>query len=225
MSYVSQAQDPRRRAGALAGTVAINAAIGLAVVTGLTMTGFRAEPDTYKPIITIKTPPPPKPPEPKPTEPAEFVAPKPTAPMPPIELPPAPGPAREVFDPDANLVTEVTRIPEPGPSIVPTPRPAPGFTPKAARPSNDSSRWITTNDYPRRSLLDGNEGTARYRLVIGTTGQVASCEVTTSTGDRQLDQATCRHLTRRAQFEAATDENGAKVMGTYTGSVRWEIPE
>ena len=94
MSYVSQAQDPRRRAGALAGTVAINAAIGLAVVTGLTMTGFRAEPDTYKPIITIKTPPPPKPPEPKPTEPAEFVAPKPTAPMPPIELPPAPGPAR-----------------------------------------------------------------------------------------------------------------------------------
>ena len=182
MSYVSQAQDPRRRAGALAGTVAINAAIGLAVVTGLTMTGFRAEPDTYKPIITIKTPPPPKPPEPKPTEPAEFVAPKPTAPMPPIELPPAPGPAREVFDP-------------------------------------------ATNDYPRRSLLDGSEGLARYRLVIGTNGSVSSCEVTTSTGDRQLDQATCRHLTRRAQFEAATDENGAKVMGTYTGSVRWEIPE
>ena len=35
MSYLNQAQDPRRRAAALSGTVAIQVALAFAVVTGL----------------------------------------------------------------------------------------------------------------------------------------------------------------------------------------------
>ena len=40
-----------------------------------------------------------------------------------------------------------------------------------------------------------------------------------------LDDATCRLISRRAQFDPATDETGARVPGTYTGSVRWELPD
>ena len=40
-----------------------------------------------------------------------------------------------------------------------------------------------------------------------------------------LDAATCKLLTRRARFEAASDETGAKIVGSYSGSVRWEIPD
>jgi len=223
MSYVTYAQDPRRRIGALAGTIAINAAIGLIVVTGLTMSGTRDQP-SYRPIIDIKTPPPPEPtPTPPPTDPVVDVV-VPPAPVPPIPIPQPPSPPRQAFDPNADLARDVVRIPDPGPSVVPTPRPAPSFTPRLARPSNDSSRWITTDDYPRRSLVDESEGTARYRVVVGTNGKVSSCEVTNSTGDSALDEATCRFITRRARFEPATDETGARVVGTYTGTVRWEIP-
>jgi protein TonB len=225
MSYVNQAQDPRRRAGALAGTVAINAAIGLLVVTGLQFSGMMNQRE-YRPIVDFPTPKPPPPqPDPEPTkDQVETKAPTPTAPLPPLPFPPAPGPKMDEYDP--NLVLpKVDPLPGSGSKVGPPPLPSPSFVPKSARPSNDSSRWITTDDYPRGPLVDGSEGIARYRLVIGTNGSVSSCEVTASTGDKRLDQATCRHLTRRARFEAATDETGAKVMGTYTGSARWEIPE
>lgn len=225
MSYLNQVPDPRRRAGALAGTIAINAAIGLIVVTGLTMTGLAPQPKRYIPTVSFTSPPPPPMPTPTPSEAAAATIAPPTAPVPPLVLPPTPGPARAPFDPQAIPAT-VPRA-NPGPSTTPisTPRPAPSLTPVAARPSNASANWITAADYPRRSLIDGSEGLARYRLVIGTSGQISSCEITASTGDRRLDEATCRFIARRARFEPATDETGSKVVGTYSGSVRWQIPD
>lgn len=223
MSYVSQVQDPRWRAGALAGTIAINAAIGAIVVIGLTTVGLKPEDPPLRPIVEFKTQPPPETP-PSPTPTVEAAASKPVAPDTDIRLTPVPVPSVAPFDP-TDLVPTVVPTPDPGPSIAPLPRPSPSFTPTAAQPTNDARRWISTDDYPRRSLVDGNEGTARYRLVIGTTGRVSSCEILASTGDRLLDDATCRLITRRARFEPATDETGAKVLGTYTGTVRWQIPD
>ena len=71
----------------------------------------------------------------------------------------------------------------------------------------------------------GAEGSVGYRLVIGTAGRVSSCELTRPSGQRALDDATCRLIAGRARFEPATDETGAKVLGTFIVSVRWEIPE
>jgi protein TonB len=31
-------------------------------------------------------------------------------------------------------------------------------------------------------------------------------------------------VTRRARFRPASDENGHKVAGSYSNSVRWQIP-
>jgi len=227
MSYLNQVHDPKRRAGALAGTVAINGAVALAVITGLTMSGLRPEPEVRKPMVEFKIPPPPEPTQTPPPQPRDATAPTPPAPLPPIPLPPVSDVIRDVFDPTQEVIPDVIPRADQSPAVTPTPSPspAPSFTPTAARPSNNAASWITTDDYPRRSLVDGNEGTARYRLVIGTSGRVSSCEVTASTGDRQLDQATCRLLTSRARFEAAKDDTGAKVIGTYTGTVRWEIPD
>src|SRR5690606_844924 len=81
------------------------------------------------------------------------------------------------------------------------------------------------SDYPRRAILDSAEGTVAFRLVIGTNGQVSSCELTRPSGHRALDDATCRLISRRARFDPATDETGSKVLGTYTGSVKWELPD
>ena len=68
-------------------------------------------------------------------------------------------------------------------------------------------------------------GRGRGPVVEATTGRVTACEVTRSTGNGQLDDATCDFIVRRARFEAATDDTGAKVVGNYTGTVRWRIPE
>jgi protein TonB len=83
---------------------------------------------------------------------------------------------------------------------------------------------VVTGDYPPSALRRGDEGTTRFRVVVGTDGRVDACEVTGSSGNAELDAAACRNIERRARFEPASDGNGQKVVGTYTSSVSWRIP-
>ena len=116
---------------------------------------------------------------------------------------------------------------DPGPAVEQPveARPTPGFTPRLARPRNSPLGWLSTDDYPAIALRAEAEGVAAYRLIVGTNGKVSACELTRSTGNAQLDAATCRFIERRARFDPATDESGAKVVGSFTGTVKWEIPE
>lgn len=219
MAYSDQTQDFRKRATAIAGTVAVHAALGIAIISGLTIAG-------YKPVKIYDPPqfPLPKPPEPKPaptpTASTNLPAPTPPAPTPPLPMPPQPDP----WNP-TDQSADPLPFPDPGPTANPEPRPSPSFTPRLARPRNQTSGWLSPDDYPRAPLVDGVEGVAAYRLIVGTNGRVSACEVTRSTGNGQLDAATCKFIQRRARFEPATDESGAKVVGSYTGTVKWEIPE
>jgi len=222
MSYLNQTHDPRRRAASGAVVVIVHAAIGLALVFGLSV--VVAEPETPVWIPTVDFTPKP-PPTPDPTDPPEASAQKPVAPTPQVTVQQNPDVIVDTFDPTDVVLAEVTL--DPRPNILPTqpPRPLPTYTAKPARPANDPSRWITTNDYPANPLRNEVEGSARYRVIVGSSGQVSSCEIVSGTGNSQLDQATCRFIARRARFEAATDETGASVVGSYAGTVRWEIPE
>ncbi len=92
-------------------------------------------------------------------------------------------------------------------------------------PANDTSRWVTNADYPTRDLRLGHEGTTKFRVVVGTDGKIRSCEAVTSSGHQGLDNATCAKIERRARFKPAIDGNGDKIVGTYTSSVRWQIPD
>jgi protein TonB len=93
---------------------------------------------------------------------------------------------------------------------------------QATRPRNDASTWITLQDYPTDTR---HEGVTRYRLLIATTGRVAQCEITESSGSRWLDEATCRNLVRRARFHPATNSQGETIEGRYEGMMRWYIPD
>lgn len=229
MSYTSQKSDPRSRITAVAGVVAAHAALGLAVVTGLSVVGI-IEPEPGKidgAMIIDLPPPPPKPDDPKPVptqDPTRIVI---EAPIPPLPLPT--NTAVDVTptdNRDSNLVDPFPRVtPTPGPVVTPIPSPVPTFTPRLARPANDQSRWVTSDDYPANDLRRENQGTVRYRLSIGSNGRVTACEVLTSAGSASLDEAACRNIARRARFDAATNEAGEKVVSTFTGTVRWEIPE
>jgi protein TonB len=106
----------------------------------------------------------------------------------------------------------------------PRPRPSPTGIASSARARNDPGTWVTPNDYPARDLREGNHGTARFRLSIGSDGRVQTCEITVSSGFTGLDAATCTNISRRARFDPATDTSGGKIAGTYSGSIGWLIP-
>ncbi len=99
------------------------------------------------------------------------------------------------------------------------------FEPVVAKPRNDPANWVSTNDYPTRDIRQGNEGTSRFLLNVSAQGKVMGCRITQSSGHHGLDAATCKSVARRARFEPATDANGARIASTYSGSIRWVIPE
>ena len=216
MSYLNQAQDHRRRLTAIAGVTAIHAAIGLALVVGLTVSGFVQEEDVWDPFtITPDPQPKPPPPEPRDQRRTESIITAPT-PLIPIVADPIDIVVRDPIE-DRTLVVDRGPIADP---VADPPRPT--FTPRGARPSNGPQGWLSNADYPVGTEA---EGIAAYRLIVGTNDRVSACDLTRSTGNRQLDSATCRFIQRRARFEAATDESGARVVGSYTGTVKWQIPD
>lgn len=228
MSYIDQVNDPRRRATAIAGVIAVHAALGLIVVTGMTVVGFIKQEEKPFGGTIFYAPLPPPPPTPSPTASADPIETILTAPKPPIPLPPGAGPQVDPFDGAETKAGPVSPYvaPTPGPSLVADPpRPLPSFTPRNANPANDQTRWVTADDYPTADLMRGNQGTVRYRLSISSSGRVVACDVLATSGSTRLDDAACKAITRRARFDPAMDENGARVVGMFTGTVRWEIPD
>ena len=100
----------------------------------------------------------------------------------------------------------------------------PAFVPTAARPANAIASWATTVDYPRVSLKLDEHGISTFRVTVGTNGQVQACEIVKSSGHARLDQATCRLVSKRAEFEPATNGKGEKIVGTYVNSISWVLP-
>ena len=191
------------------------------------MAGYR-QPPQPNPIVEFHSEELPKPtPTPTPTEARDIETPLPPLPVPPvpIPMPPQPDITRDVHDDPRPMPNP---LPNPGPTSQPEPprpSPSPAFTSRGAAPSNDKARWITNDDYPARALRDGSEGTVGYRLIVGSNGRVSACEITRSSGHSLLDETSCRLIERRARFDAATDQTGAKVVGGYSGTVTWQIPD
>ncbi|WP_340586724.1 TonB family protein [Erythrobacter alti] len=228
MAYLDAGTDPAARAKATATVIGIHALLGFGLVAGLAVTTITFDDDEPITGTIIDIDPPPLPDEP------EVVPDTSTPTYIPPQAPNTPFEFDRPIDIDVGPVTDgprdvIIRIPTPTPGPVaspgPTPTPPPAFTPVGPRPSNNVQSWITASDYSRRDLIRGREGTAQYRLVVGSDGRVDACEITSSTGHASLDSTTCRLLTRNARFNAATDGTGAKVVGTYTGNVTWQIPE
>ncbi|MEW4449156.1 energy transducer TonB [Qipengyuania sp. JC766] len=88
----------------------------------------------------------------------------------------------------------------------------------------DRESWITIDDYPASALRQLQEGPVGVSMQIDSLGRVEQCEIRSSSGYAQLDDWTCRILTRRATFDPATDDNGNPQAGSYATVVRWVLP-
>jgi protein TonB len=219
MSYLDQTQDRRRRGAGLAGTLIIQGLLGYVVLTGLAV---HFGPRSVRPPLTGSNFPLPMPtPTPTPTPTARQTS--ETTDRTPIPVPPNPP-----LPPNTNDSTSDSGSSEGTgtidlPPMPPPPRPV-TYPPQGASPIGNPASWALTDDYPARDLDEEHEGTTFFRVTVGPDGRVSQCAIVRSSGFRGLDAAACSAVKKRARFRPATDENGQKVAGSYSNSVRWQIP-
>ena len=228
MAYLNHATQAGR-SKAVVGVIAIHAAIGYVLVSGMAV-DFIETVITPNPVGTfvLPEPPPPEPPKPQPDQKTDYTQPT----SPPIYTPPS------ALDLNRNPIEVDTTnvilppfdpvIPKPGASVIPKPFPSattPSFTPVDVKPRGDPGAWVTTNDYRSSWINREMVGTAAFKVQVGANGRAESCLITRSSGHDVLDKATCDLISKRARFEPAKNSKGEKVAGSYSSSVRWQLPD
>lgn len=223
MAY-ADANTSSRKLSAGVAVFALEAGLVWALITGLAYTKTLIKETKIggipipAPTPTITPPPVPLPPEAKKwtPQPRQTLVPPQTGPSSDPTVPPVVGGG------ETGTATEPPAIVDPTPT--PTPVPRATVQPKRAVPRGDTTRWLSTDDYPGRSIRERQEGRTGYRLTIDERGKVTGCTVTSSSGHEDLDRATCKLLPSRAKFEPARDETGAAVPGSFIGNVQWRLP-
>ena len=216
MAYADRDRTTENTVGMIISAVLI-AVVGWALVSGLAYEGVK---ELVKKVTTVDIKEPEKPKEPPPPPKQDAAPPPIVAPPPPVNINVTPPP-----------VTVVTTPPPPAPVVpiiappAPVVAPAPRVQPKGAVPRGNPANWATTNDYPTRALREEREGTSGFRVTVSAEGRVTSCEITSSSGSSDLDEATCSNVTRRARFNPATDGEGQPTTGSYSNRIRWVIPK
>ncbi|GAA0282276.1 hypothetical protein GCM10009127_24560 [Alteraurantiacibacter aestuarii] len=224
MPYLDTQHVHKRLAG-VTGVALIHIALAIGLAAGLTVNAFKEPEGPRLEIFDIPSPVPIPPDDTPPSddlEPTDDFYTPPVAPIPNVDLGTKPPIDFTTIIPRNR---EVVRIPVPPLPPIPAGPPTPAFTPRGPAPANGPAGWVTTNDYPLRALQRGMEGTVQYALDVGADGRVDNCRILSSTGERVLDDATCRWVSRRARFDPAIDSNGAQIAGSYRGTVTWIIPE
>ena len=78
--------------------------------------------------------------------------------------------------------------------------------------------------YPKRALAAGEQGLVAFKIRLDKAGHPTNCEVTHSSGYRQLDDETCQLVLIHAKFKPMKDAQGHKINFVTEGVVNWQIP-
>ena len=88
-------------------------------------------------------------------------------------------------------------------------------------------RWrkgrIKDSDYPREAAELGAGGTVSVRYRVETDGHVTACVITRSSGNRILDETTCRLIEQRFRYEPSRDARGRPVISYIVRDNDWVI--
>jgi protein TonB len=216
MAYADQ-QLSGNRLTAIIIVALIHIVVGYALVSGL---AYSAAQKIMKKVTTVdikqeEEPPPPPPPPPKDAPPPPIVAPPPPVNVAPVSAP---------------VIETVSVAPPPAPPALCWLRlrlwhRRRRFQPVGAAPKGNPANWVTPEDYPSRPLREGVQGTTGFRLTVAPDGRVSGCEITASSGNAELDAATCKYATSRARFAPAKDGEGQPTTGVYANRVKWVIPK
>ncbi|HEX8364687.1 MAG TPA: energy transducer TonB [Allosphingosinicella sp.] len=80
-------------------------------------------------------------------------------------------------------------------------------------------------DYPASALAARAQGTTVIRFVVGETGRVGVCSVARSSGNEDLDTASCLMAINHLLYFPAIGRNGRPETETRTQSINWRLPD
>ena len=217
MAYADQPTMTPRKAVSIGLVVALHVLLGYAFVTGLAFNVVKKVAQDLK-VVDIKDQPPPpeqKPPPPPP-QPQQQV------PPPPIVAPPPIVQTVTAAPPVASVPTPPPVAPPITVSAPPAP-PAPVISQAAAAKGNPAS-WVSSDDYPPAALREERQGRVTIAFTINEQGRIENCRVTQSSGSPDLDETTCRLVTRRGRYAPAKDAAGNPIRQNASLPFRWQIP-
>ena len=219
MSYAQKKEISGNRTVAIVIVALVHALLGYAIVTGLAFNVIKKAAEDLKTFDVEEPPPPPEEPPPPPDMP--DVPPPPMTP-PPILRPPVQTPPIRVVE-TPNIPPPQPPIPIAQPVRPPPPPPPPVKRQQAKSATGSLQGLFGTDDYPAAALDNEEEGRTSVRLTIGANGRVADCQVSSSSGSRALDSATCRVIRSRARFTPAMDSNGNPTSDTFSQTIVWRL--
>lgn len=217
MAYADR-NDGGNKVVAIVIVAIIHVALGYAFVTGLAYQYVKKVSEKLN-TFDVAPPPPPPPDEPPPPPPPD----QPLQP-PPVVTPPA---IVHVQTPSPAIVT----VPNPPPAYTPAPPapPAPAAPPaprlaSGAQPRGNYADWFPNDYYPPAAKRAGIEGRVGVVLTVGADGRVSDCTVTSSSGNADLDDTTCRLAKRSGRFKPALDDTGKPIESKFRiPGVRWRL--
>jgi len=85
-------------------------------------------------------------------------------------------------------------------------------------------RWFRDEDVPTYLMVQENGvWLVPFRLNVAPDGTLKGCEIEVTSGERRLDQLTCRLLMKRARFQPARGSDGAAAHGVYRTYAKWAV--
>ena len=224
MAYAQRKQIGTNRTVAIAIVAIIHAILGYAIVTGLAYNVIKKAAEDLKTFNVEEEPPPPpeEPPPPPPDTPIPETPPPVVSPPPIVRTNTQPPPVQTVRVAPPPVITPRAPVAPPAPPAPPPPPPPVRTTPPQSA-VGDLQGLFRGDDYPQSAIERDEQGSVTVRLTVGTNGRVSNCDVSSSSGSRTLDRATCRILQSRARFTPARDSNGNPTTDTVTQRIRWVL--
>jgi TonB family protein len=95
--------------------------------------------------------------------------------------------------------------------------------PRRATSEGPLQALFTAEDYPARAARRGIEGTVGFRIEVDSTGGATNCQIISTSGNADLDQAACNVILQRARFRPALDHLGRPMPDSLSARIVWRL--
>ena len=222
MSYAQRKPIRASRTFAIAIVALTHASLGYAIISGLAYTMNPKAPDGLKTFNVEEVQPPPLESRLRPKKVPES---QPRIMAPPPLFPTDVDPSPLGLEPPPPAITSAVAPATPTP-LYPAQSPPSALAGESVPPrsaTGDLQGLFRAADYPIAALEQKEQGSVTVRLTVGVMGRVRACDVTSSSGSRTLDNASCQILQSRALFTPARDSSGNLTTDTVSQEIRWML--
>lgn len=93
------------------------------------------------------------------------------------------------------------------------------------RPVSDTSKLLTSADYPEQAISAGKESRLDVWLNLGSDGRVTNCRVISTFATPEINDRMCELLQQRQTFVPAKTATGVSVASYYVQSISFRLAD